>query len=764
MRAAGPRSAMNTTNARRGRVLTALLIGALLGGTALAAGCEGPQGETGPAGPAGPVGTGTPGETGPEGPPGPAGDGGTGTPTARPFGEGLRFEIDAVDVDAQGSTTVTFTITDDAGNPLDRDGLLTEGAVNAHFVLAWLGVAADGTAAQYTSYFNATPAGGAGPQPIEDTGGTYAAVDEDAGIYSYTFGGKVNVADATKTHTLGVWATRDYQKQHYVANAVSDFLPGGGTPTVLRDVVQTKTCNACHNPLKAHNGERREVRLCVLCHQADNVDLKGASLDFDVMVHRIHRGEDLPSVKDTPFALYDNQGNAHDYSTVAFPGFLDRCATCHTGGTQSDVWKTKPFSRAYCTQCHDRTWFEYATLPAGYTMHGTPTLPLPGATQLDDSSCASTACHGSGGVREFFAAHTRVAWDTAAPKLVFAIVDVTKTAPAQNAEIVFTVKKNGADADILTSPLASLAVTVAGPTTDYAGAKTYTIQGSGAVGTLTKDAQGRFHYTLPDTISGVAAAIGAPATGTYAFGLEGYVNYTNNINTGRAAGGNPIFFAPVTDSAAVPRRTIVDAGQCNSCHFQLSAHGGARQDPQYCAFCHNGNRDNATRVARHEAATITAQSLDFPFMAHRIHAGDQTFTGFLVGGYPGPSAANPDGTPTDFSEVRFPGDLTSCPSCHAGASYVLPLPYAALPAKSETFTCTEPVGNDADDYCTAPYWNVTATTLTAPTSAACGGCHDKPYETAHMETQTTSQGLEACATCHQPGAEFDAQKYHLPAP
>jgi len=773
MRAAGPASVTKTSTSARRRALRFVLLASLLGGVALAAAaCEGPPGDTGPKGPPGTGDTGAPGPTGPTGPTGATGDAGPGTTTPPVFGPGLRFDITKAEIDAQGATKVTFKITDDAGDPLDRAGVETEGAVDAHFVLAWLDVKPDGTAAQYTSYFTATPPGGAGSQPVEDSGGVYADVDAENGVYSYTFGNAVTVADPAKTHTVGVWATRDYQKAHYVANAVSDFLPNGSAPTVFRDIVETKTCNGCHNPLSAHDGERREVRLCVLCHQPQNMDFKGTTLDLPVMAHRIHRGKDLPSVKaappdNQPYILYGNEGDANDYSTVGFPGFLDRCVTCHTGGTQSDVWKTTPFARSWCKICHDRTWWDTpATIPAGYTMHGTPTFPMPGITVTDDSTCAQGQCHGVGGIRDFVPSHTQAQWDPAAPTLVLSIVDVASTGPSQSPDVIFKVQKNGADLDITASPLAALAVTVAGPTTDYAGAKTYTMQGTGAVGSPpTKDAQGRFHYTIPDTVTGIAALIGAPAEGTYAFGLEGYVTFTNNINTGRVAGGNPIFFAPVTDAVAVPRRTIVNGPQqCNACHFQLGEHGGQRQDPQYCAFCHNGNRDNATRVARHEASTVTAQALDFPFMVHRIHTGAESYDGFKLGGFPQPSAANPDGTPVDFSGVRFPGDRKVCGTCHAGMTYGLPLTYAALPARSETLSCTEPVANDANDYCDAPFWNTTSVTFTPPTQAACGGCHDQPFETAHMQTQTTPAGLEACATCHQKDAPFDAQIYHQPTP
>src|SRR5262249_30020804 len=156
---------------------------------------------------------------------------------------------------------------------------------------------------------------------------------------------------------------------HYVANAVHDFVPSGAAVTVQRDVVETTGCNGCHDPLSAHGGDRREVRLCVLCHSPQSND--GAdpptTVDFKVMVHKIHMGADLPSVSTGgKYQLVGAKGQVDDFSTVVFPQAIQRCAACHTGKGQPDVWKTDPPTKLVCGSCHDGTSFD-ANVPAGMT-------------------------------------------------------------------------------------------------------------------------------------------------------------------------------------------------------------------------------------------------------------------------------------------------------------------------------------------------------------------------------------------------------------
>lgn len=725
-----------------GRFLALVGMGAAL--TLL--GCEGPAGPEGLRGDPGPVGT---GETGPKGDPGDPGPGGdAGPPGLGPHlvGPGLQFEIQDVTIDTT-VIKITFRIADEQGVPLDREGLLTEGGVTARFVFAWLDQDAMGEPLQYTAYTTrsqTSPINGATEeQAAADEGGVFELIDPDQGIYRYTLGKEITIANDARTHTVGAWAYRDFEGKRYVANALFDFVPSGAAVTVKREVVKTESCNACHNPLEAHGGQRREVGLCVLCHSPQTVDPDtGNTVNLGVMAHKIHRGKNLPSVMgSTPYQIIGFNQSVHDYSTVGYPQELQNCPTCHTGA-QGDRWMTEP-TRLMCGSCHDGTSF-VDPAPPGMTLH-------PGGAQSDDSKC--NVCHPPvGGLQGISTQHLTNLLDPVAPKLSISIKSAEATAPGQIPEIVFEVTQDGNPVNIVATPLTRLALTVAGPTTDYKEYWQHTLQGTGASGVISAEGPaGVFRYVFP-------AAMPMTASGSYAIGLEGY------IQPGGAAGPrfateNPVVFVPVTDAVAAPRRTVVDDSSCNNCHRDLAAHGGGRKTTDYCVFCHNPNNPGDERMSRPEQGTVFAPSVDFKVFIHKIHAGEHlSQKPYLLGAFPAPTKANPMGTIIDFSETRYPGDLRACWACHKGDSYTLPLSDKLLPSKEQIIGCAEDPAADGDNYCDVR--QVLSETLLQPTRAACTTCHDAPYVVAHAETMTAASGAEACATCHGPGSDYDVQVMH----
>lgn len=221
------------------------------------------------------------------------------------------------------------------------------------------------------------------------------------------------------TYTVGLTLAWRYtigaSEHHDVGETVAHFPVGGATTIVPREVTSQTNCNACHVDLRAHQGLRRDIRVCVLCHTAGAEDLNDPSLaggtpetsiSSRILFHRIHNGKHLPSVLGVttdvnglrdytatpkPFVVVDGASGVHDYSRVGFPvwpnrtipmpadlGFdglsaeaqarelevrrgVTQCRVCHgdpdgagplAAPSQGDTVYAQP-SRAACGACHD---------------------------------------------------------------------------------------------------------------------------------------------------------------------------------------------------------------------------------------------------------------------------------------------------------------------------------------------------------------------------------------------------------------------------
>src|SRR3972149_9423700 len=297
------------------------------------------------------------------------GGGGGGGVVPPPVTSENKLNLEILDASISSNPVVTFRLTDDRGMPIDR----VAAGGTLRFIIARIDKGED----QYTDYIT-NPAGQASSEGTATNVGTFT--DLGNGVSTYVFKTALpEDFDRNVTHTVGIWASRTIGSETFVANATFDFVPSGGQVTTVRDVVRTEACNNCHDPLEAHGGVRRDVRLCVLCHTPQTVDPDtGNTVDLKVMVHKIHRGAELPSVEaGTPYRIIGFQGTVFDFSTVVFPQNIRNCTKCHTGGTQSDNFKTEP-SRAACGSCHDDVNF------VSGEKHG-------GGIQLDDNNCSN--CH-----------------------------------------------------------------------------------------------------------------------------------------------------------------------------------------------------------------------------------------------------------------------------------------------------------------------------------------------------------------------------------
>jgi OmcA/MtrC family decaheme c-type cytochrome len=651
---------------------------------------------------------------------------------------GYHMKINSVTIGADRKPVIDVSLTDDLGAPVDRAGIQTPGVCTLTFVLSWY----DPANRNYTSYATrkqTSPITGVtAVQPTSDSGGVIK--DLDIGHLTYTFATVLPTDfDKTKTHTIAVYGRRTMPAdimdgKVYIDNDEFDFRPDGQTVTAKWDEIQEKNaCNQCHDPLSAHGDVRVDAKLCVLCHSPQNTDPDtGNLLDMRVFIHKIHRGSSLPSVQaGTPYHIVGNAQSDNDFSTVVFPQDIRNCANCHEGRnpaqkpSQSDVWFTKP-SRAACGSCHDD--IDWVT-GKNHTAAGLP--------QADDSTCAT--CHVPQGDQEYDTgiktAHTVPYRSKQLKGLNATILSVSNVGPGKKPTVTF--KMTNGDGTILdpknlgASP--SLNILLGGPTADYGtgqappaqpireSATGATFNGTTAVYT--------FNTAMPATAKGTwAVAIEARRTITFnPAPRQGPATYTEGAL-------NPVMYIAVTDPTPVPRRKVVDLeANCNKCHDRLAttfSHGGQRIAIEECDICHNPNaNDSPVRPA----SAGTPETITLKRMIHRIHTGENLTQDFTIYGF--------GGAPTNFNDVRYPGNRKDCVQCHVDSTtYNLPLPTGTIPSMTPR-DFFSPQG---------------------PATTACLGCHDNVDTAAHayINTVLTPFFGEACATCHGDGKDWDVVKIH----
>lgn len=217
------------------------------------------------------------------------------------------------------AATVTFTLKDKSGTPLPLSQM------------DLLNLTMAGPTTDYSFYVT------------EDA----RSAQGSNGTYSYTFKQTID-SKATGTYTIGIEAYRNVTllpgttKQQVVRdvgqNQLIEFSVDGSLVQPHAEEVTTQTCNSCHVQLAAHGTIRNEVKYCLLCHNPKATDaaqrpadqMPAQTIDFPVLIHRIHTGEN----QESPYIVFGFGKQPVDFSDVRYPGDRRDCAKCHVNGSQ----------------------------------------------------------------------------------------------------------------------------------------------------------------------------------------------------------------------------------------------------------------------------------------------------------------------------------------------------------------------------------------------------------------------------------------------
>ena len=234
--------------------------------------------------------------------------------------KGPSIAIGAAEVDAARRVVVTVQVTRD-GNPL---GLEAARALGPAFTLAALGTEPVSGLPAWRSLvlsgaetLESLPVAGPGTplaavlvnarQPGADSEGSW--IEKGSGTFTYTFATALP-QEQSLSETLRVGVFLVGVQGTVLTTSTYDFVPDH-SPLMGRELVVDGACATCHGLLRAHGGSRTGTRICVTCHtyqHADGQTVDPAApaaatpttdpnpLELGRLVHRIHRGKNLPTL------------------------------------------------------------------------------------------------------------------------------------------------------------------------------------------------------------------------------------------------------------------------------------------------------------------------------------------------------------------------------------------------------------------------------------------------------------------------------------
>jgi formylmethanofuran dehydrogenase subunit E len=706
------------------------------------------------------------------------------------FRPGVEIHLVSIEIPDDLQPLVTFDLTDPSGAPLDIDGVLTPGPISMYFMIDFVPQGEEEVIAYcQTSAF------------CYDRDGELTTLA--LGSYTYKFATVLpEDYEVDATHTLSSVARRRFGgdefdfaglESDYIDNDVYNFIPSGSGTPMTRDVVTTATCNNCHNPLGEHGGSRfQEVRICLHCHNDDNVGGEGDELSYELgpLVHRLHSSQE-PEI-----------------GTVHYPAVINDCQVCHTGGTPTGDMPlvATPNPAPVC----DGSGLGMTTINWGDA--GTVDIRINSATGalfgrsngagsadtgkwvndgkafylVDTASgetiqktnvdltvygCAGNAPYtyanadGTAGMHhsnwmtrpsrvDCGGCHGNIDWETGEGHAAGPQEDDEFCSFCHEADtgVEFDRSVKGAH----TVPLASSVL--AGVFVEI---KEVTNTGPGMSPTVVFSLNSKSGPIDPATLDRLLFVLSGPNEDFDFYAQENVLGGLTAVS-----GGWSYTFNAKVPSDAMGSYSVSFEGrittEVNGSDERDSAENAmvavavtdsepmARRmivDDAKCEACHSNlslhgdNRKNATdycQTCHMPAATDEevrlegeAEGIHFKYMIHKIHRGAELENlPYIVYGY--------RSSVHDYSEVHYPGDLRDCEACHVGDSYTIDaIPEGALPTHS-------PAAQIPD---------------MEPITATCLSCHDSDSAASHALGNTSDLG-ESCDTCHGDGKTYSVRRMH----
>ncbi|ABS25172.1 hypothetical protein Anae109_0963 [Anaeromyxobacter sp. Fw109-5] len=513
-----------------------------------------------------------------------------GAPVGAPPPTGPHIELSGAQV-VDGRVVATVRISRD-GTPL---GLEAARALDPAFTLAALG---KGPLNQLPVWRSLVLTGEL--QPGAESHGAWTALG--GGAFTYAFAEPLPAGhDPAETLRVGVWLRAVTGTA--LTTSTTDFVPSSGK-LGGRELVLDARCGDCHGTLRAHEGSRTGTRICVTCHTHQLVDAQTVDpaapadatpatspnpLELGRLVHRIHRGKNLPTLyassttaaappigaqspkpflpgRNAPvlgrkFSVVGEQSRERVFGQVVartdngqaprllargvtFPLDYRSCTACHEGAVDAPRLDTE-ISRRSCQGCHPDVWFgEGAPPDAVHFAHS-------GGPKADDDGCVTCHVSRQGDPADWVdikEAHVAPPKSPRFDKPVLEIVEVRNAAPGQSPTIVFTVSDRNGPLESLTTPAPAydatspiprggfaypgwFEATIAGPPDpDFRSFGSPAVPISELVPVDTHvNAEGRFEYTF-------TAKLPADAAGTWVVALDARrAGYTQLFDAARNA-------------------------------------------------------------------------------------------------------------------------------------------------------------------------------------------------------------------------------------